>query len=237
MLDIAAAAGFSASTGVLDIGCGRGDRTVEIARRFHCRVAGIDPVERNLSLARTKAAEAGVTDLLSLHNGSIEAIPFGDRSFDHLWCRDVLVHVRDLPGGMKESARVLKPGGSMIVYTTFAPADLTAAEVEEICEPLGIVPENLSAAKMEGMIRKARLTIESTETVGSELTEFYEERDGRYSKELRRIARMIRKKDQFTRQLGRVRYHTALALYRWGVYQMLGRLSPRIYVLRRAGKK
>ncbi len=69
------------------------------------------------------------------------------------------------------------------------------------------------------------------EELGSELIEFYEERDGRASRELMRIARMRRLRQQLTAEWGSLRYDTAQALYYWVVYLLLGKLSSGFYVL------
>ena len=53
------------------------------------------------------------------------------------------------------------------------------------------------------------------------------------SKELLRIARMVRSREQFVAQLGEAQYEVALALYRWGIYLLLGKLSMTIYTLQK----
>ena len=65
------------------------------------------------------------------------------------------------------------------------------------------------------------------------MIEFYEERDGRASRELMRIARMKRMREQLTTEWGRVRYNTAYAVYHWIIYLLLGKLSSGFYLLER----
>ena len=43
-----------------------------------------------------------------------EWLPLRARSVDIIWCRDMLVHVRDLNAASRECARILRPGGSML---------------------------------------------------------------------------------------------------------------------------
>jgi len=63
------------------------------------------------------------------------------------------------------------------------------------------------------------------------LIEFYEERDGRASRELMRIARMRRMREQLTVEWGDLRYDTVHAVYHWAIYLLLGKLSSEFYLL------
>ena len=75
------------------------------------------------------------------------------------------------------------------------------------------------------------MQILSSESIGSELMQYYEERDGRCTKELMRLARMMIAKENFLAELGQANYEVTLALYHWVIYQLLGKLSSSIYAL------
>jgi len=98
----------------LEVGCGGGILCEEIAR-LGFTTSGIDPSQRSLTIAREHARQSGLA--IGYLNGAGEALPFPDRSFDALFCCDVLEHVRDLPLVISEIARVLKPGGVFIYET------------------------------------------------------------------------------------------------------------------------
>ena len=91
----------------LEVGCGGGVLCEEIAR-MGFDVTGIDPSLPALEIA-TRHAEAGGLKI-KYEQGTGEAIPYGDNSFDVVFCCDVLEHVRDLPKVVSEISRVLKPG-------------------------------------------------------------------------------------------------------------------------------
>jgi malonyl-CoA O-methyltransferase len=96
---------------VLDAGCGTG-RYLELLRNSKPRIlAGIDFAPAMLRVAKTKFSGACVF----LVGGRIDSIPFADRSFDFVLNTLALDHLRDLHGGVSELARVLCPGGVMIV--------------------------------------------------------------------------------------------------------------------------
>jgi 2-polyprenyl-6-hydroxyphenyl methylase/3-demethylubiquinone-9 3-methyltransferase len=99
---------------VLDIGCGGGLLAEEFAR-LGCIVMGVDPSEESLVAARAHAADQGLAIGYQCALG--EALPFGDASFDVVYCCDVLEHVDDVPQVIAETARVLRPGGTYLYDT------------------------------------------------------------------------------------------------------------------------
>jgi 2-polyprenyl-6-hydroxyphenyl methylase/3-demethylubiquinone-9 3-methyltransferase len=99
---------------VLEVGCGGGLLTEEFAQ-MGFQVTGLDPSQKSLEVARGHAAEMGLPIEYQLGTG--EDIPFGNESYDIIYCCDVLEHVADLAKVISETARVLKPGG-VYLYNT-----------------------------------------------------------------------------------------------------------------------
>ncbi|HIK46920.1 MAG TPA: 3-demethylubiquinone-9 3-O-methyltransferase [Leptolyngbyaceae cyanobacterium M65_K2018_010] len=97
-----------AGSKVLDVGCG-GGFTCEFLAQRGAQVWGIDPSVACIEAARTHATQAGFS--IHYHQGTAEALPFADHSFDRVVCVDVLEHVADPQQAVTEMARVLKPGG------------------------------------------------------------------------------------------------------------------------------
>lgn len=102
---------------VLDVGCGTGTLAMEVARRVGTagRVAGIDPGTEQIARARSKAARRHVP--IEFQIGVIEQLPFPDQTFDVVLSTLMMHH---LPGSLKrqglaEIARVLKPGGRLVI--------------------------------------------------------------------------------------------------------------------------
>ena len=224
---------LAAGSAALDVGCGKGNHTSELARRFHLRVFGIDPVDGNLKIARDIMSEQGLAERVTFTKGSMESIPFGDATFDFVWCRDMLVHVRDLRGGFSECWRVLKPHGYMLIFTTYATERMEQKEAARIYDALGIVPDNTAPPYVEGCFADAGLQLLTHQTIGSELMQYYEEQDGRCTRELMRLARMLQAKERFLAELGEANYEVTSALYHWVIYQLIGKLSSAIYTLKK----
>jgi SAM-dependent methyltransferase len=91
---------------ILDAGCGSGRNMVELAR--HGSVMGIELSQTSVGLARAR----GVGEVVE---GSVLGMPFDADSFDLAASLDVIEHLEDDLGALRELRRVVAPGGSLLV--------------------------------------------------------------------------------------------------------------------------
>jgi SAM-dependent methyltransferase len=99
---------------LLDVGCGPGTITVDLARLVAPgRVVGIDVAEAPLAEARAAAARDGVE--VSFGVGDVYSLEFEDDSFDVVHAHQVLQHLTDPVAALREMARVCRPGGVLAV--------------------------------------------------------------------------------------------------------------------------
>jgi ubiquinone/menaquinone biosynthesis C-methylase UbiE len=98
---------------VLDVGCGPGTITVDIAQRVApAAVVGIDREPDVLERARA-AAKAGGVENVSFATGDVYALDFADASFDVVHAHQVLQHLTDPVAALREMRRVCAPGGTV----------------------------------------------------------------------------------------------------------------------------
>jgi ubiquinone/menaquinone biosynthesis C-methylase UbiE len=105
-------AGPLAGLAVLDVGCGDGAYAIEAAERG-ARAVGLDADPTMLRGAEGRARERGVA--VEFHEGRVEELPFGDASFDVVFAVTVLCFLADAAGPIQEMARVLVPGGRLVL--------------------------------------------------------------------------------------------------------------------------
>lgn len=96
---------------LLDVGCGLGTITVDLAERVAPgRVVGVDTSERLVADASGLAADRGLTSI-EFRVASAYALPFADESFDVVHIHQLLHHLEDPVEALREARRVLRPGG------------------------------------------------------------------------------------------------------------------------------
>jgi len=97
---------------VLDVGCGDGILACAAASRGAV-VTAVDPDPAMLAAARVRAEHAGVK--ANFMDGRIERLPFADASFDVVAAITVLCFIADASAAVGEMARVLRPGGRLVL--------------------------------------------------------------------------------------------------------------------------
>ncbi|UCI20751.1 methyltransferase domain-containing protein [Mesorhizobium sp. B2-1-8] len=97
---------------VLDIGCGTGGIALHLVERHGAAHAtGFDVEHPVIVAARQRATARALAERTSFIQGPPGPLPFTDRSFDVVFSKDALLHVRDKDALFAEIFRVLKPGG------------------------------------------------------------------------------------------------------------------------------
>ncbi|MFO7172331.1 MAG: class I SAM-dependent methyltransferase [Bacillota bacterium] len=106
---------------ILDVGCGTGINLLEAARVFGpCRLlVGIDLSPGMVAVAQEKAAQAGVPATILL--GDAEALPLPDATFDLVICNSAYHWFENRQQAVAEMARVLRPGGQLILICAADP--------------------------------------------------------------------------------------------------------------------
>ena len=106
----------------LDVCCGTGDLSIELARRIgpSGRVVGSDFSERMLDLAREKSVPAGAAKPIFEWGDALE-LPYDDASFDAVTVGFGVRNLLDLERGIAEMTRVLKPGGRLVILEITQP--------------------------------------------------------------------------------------------------------------------
>ena len=100
---------------ILDVGCGSGVPTIELAKISDGHVIGIDIDVTSLDLLRRKIKEIGLNNQVSVIKDSILTMNFSNESFDIIWSEGS-IFVIGFENGLKKWHRFLKPNGFLVVH-------------------------------------------------------------------------------------------------------------------------
>jgi SAM-dependent methyltransferase len=215
---------------LVDVGARDAAHAIRLERDHGLRVVALDPLPRHVELARAAVAEAGAE--VEVLEGAIESMPFADASADWIWCRDVLVHV-DVERGLAECARVLVRGGRMIAYVTVATDLLEPLETAWLTSSLALT--TLDEDAIESAAASAGLALVDKVPLGGEWRErMIEDATWDPGQALLELSRLRRSELAETYGAAAVDAYAGGQL--WGIYQLLGKLCPTVYVWERAGQ-
>lgn len=144
---------------VLEVGVGTG-----LALPFYRRgmtVTGIDASEQMLAKARAKVRSEKLTTVAGLMLMDARALEFPDESFDHVAAMHIMSVVPEPERVMAEIARVLRPGGSVVIVNHFARDRGALAAVERLAAPMSNLLGWHSDFRREQVLGDARLHVES----------------------------------------------------------------------------
>lgn len=100
---------------ILDIGCGTGVPTIELAKISGGQVIGIDIDVTSLNLLRRKIKEMGLNNRVSVIKNSILTMDFPEESFDIIWAEGS-IFVIGFENSIKKWRRFLKPNGFLVIH-------------------------------------------------------------------------------------------------------------------------
>jgi len=113
--EMAESLSIAATDHILDVGSGIGGPARYLARRFSCRITGIDLTPEFCEVARHLTRLLQMDDAVRFEVGNALAMPFADATFDGAYSMNVSMNIADKQALYREIRRVLKPGGWLML--------------------------------------------------------------------------------------------------------------------------
>ena len=148
---------------VLEVGVGTGLSLQHYAP--HLQVTGIDFSQDMLKKAQAKVQDMNLSQVQTLRQMDARQLDFPDNSFDTVAAMHVLSVVPDPGQVMQEIARVLKPGGKLVVTNHFKSGKGVRASLERLSAPLANVIGWHSDFELDTILQDDRLRVEQQESI------------------------------------------------------------------------
>ncbi len=110
---LAQKAGITATSRVLDVCSALGGPARHLAKKYGCRVSGLDATGRMYEEALRRTEEAGLSGQIDYKLGNALDMPFRAQTFDVVWGQDAWCYVTDKKRLIEECTRVVKTGGTV----------------------------------------------------------------------------------------------------------------------------
>lgn len=144
---------------VLDVGCGVGVTPCFIAKKYGCRVVGVDISERMIERSNERARREGVEDSVEFRVADAQDLPFEDDLFDAVVGESVTAFPEDKQKAVNEYVRVTKPGGYVgLNESTWMKTPVPAELIEWVSQDLSANAEVLTSDGWAGLLEGAGLT-------------------------------------------------------------------------------
>jgi ubiquinone/menaquinone biosynthesis C-methylase UbiE len=123
---------------ILDVGCGGGRTVSKLAAIIdHGKVYGLDYSKASVAVATRTNRKWIDMGRVEIREGSVSELPFADSMFDLVTAVETHFWWPDIPGGMRELLRVLKPGGALLLIAeVYKGANTIAARLVKKYLPL-----------------------------------------------------------------------------------------------------
>ena len=147
----------------MDVACGLGASSLQLAREAGCRVVGIDLSPGSVESARRTAEDEALDGSVRFLVGDAEALPLEDASVDGVLCECSLCTFPNKQAAAAELVRVLKPGGRLALSDMTADPARLPASLRTLEARIACLADARPLRELIGLVRGAGLVVEIVE--------------------------------------------------------------------------
>lgn len=162
---------ISEGASILDAGCGVGGSSIFLAKEKNCRAQGITLSARQVATATKYAEQHGVQDLVQFEQKDYTNTGYNADSFDMAWAIESMQTAQDKSLFFKEIARVLKPGGRLLIADCFKAHSYDIQKEPDMLTMLNgwAISDILTIAEMEDLAKTYGLNLSGRRKVTGEV--------------------------------------------------------------------
>lgn len=156
---------------LLDVGCGVGVPAIRLGQRTDATITGITISEWQVGEATRRVNAAGLRGQVRIEYGDAAALAYPDGFFDAVLAFDSLPNARERGQWLREMARVLRPGGRVVLTDYTEEVPLTEQEIEVLrCGALERPP---STQQFVDLVRSSGFVVDEFVSCGDRVRRFY----------------------------------------------------------------
>ncbi|MFJ8490479.1 methyltransferase domain-containing protein [Streptomyces sp. NPDC094038] len=144
---------------LLDVGCGHGSTAARITAHHAVRITGISVSDYQVDLANSRPQPAHLPGQTTFRLADAMENPFPDESFDGAYAIESLMHMKDKEAAIGHIARVLRPGGRLVIAEHHLDGQLDAPDAARMADAYAFFKISLSSDRYDRLLREAGLKV------------------------------------------------------------------------------
>ncbi|KIF00786.1 hypothetical protein PL81_39370 [Streptomyces sp. RSD-27] len=144
---------------LLDVGCGHGSTAARIIARHAVRITGVSVSDYQVELASGRPQPPELPGRATFQLADATRLPLPDESFDGAYAIESLMHMKDKAAALGHIARVLRPGGRLVIAEHGIEGELTGPHAARMAEACRFFMVSLSADRYGKLLEAAGLKV------------------------------------------------------------------------------
>ncbi|MFJ6294308.1 SAM-dependent methyltransferase [Streptomyces griseoviridis] len=144
---------------LIDVGCGHGSTAARIVAHHAVRITGVSVSDYQVGLANSRPLPADLPGQATFQLADAMELPFPDGSFDGAYAIESLMHMKDKRAALGHLARVLRPGGRLVIAEHHLEGDLDAEEAARMADSYAFFKIELTTDRYGALLSEAGLKI------------------------------------------------------------------------------
>ncbi|MFD9974943.1 SAM-dependent methyltransferase [Streptomyces sp. NPDC059017] len=144
---------------LLDVGCGHGSTAARIIAHHAVRITGVSVSDYQVELANRRPQPAELPGRATFQWADATQLPLPDQSFDGAYAIESLMHMKDKAAALGHIARVLRPGGRLVIAEHSLEGELAPPDADRMAEACRFFMVSLSPDRYGTLLREAGLEV------------------------------------------------------------------------------